>query len=240
MTRNSEAVAVIRKLDCLGMRSSADSLYQQRFAANINGGRRMSTLDGAWKGILIGILTTQQRSTGRSNRTKKALQEPGLHWSNVASRPSAIKKYVVGFNHNRRKQEYLEGAAIWLKENWCDVRKHQRQIQNIPVKDWKARYPAEKAASDFIADGIRGIGPKQGRNFWQHRGYSAWTIPLDSRIKGILESSPFHLDMSGNYEDIEWDILQLCLQAKTMPCLLDATLFNLEALARGVVGLPLD
>jgi hypothetical protein len=240
MNQIAESVSVIRALDQLGRQSSPSSLYQKRLTSNVQGGRRMSTQSGAWDGLLIGILTTQQRSTGRTNLVRQVINSGKLGWAKVSANPRVIDEQVQGFNHNRRKREYLGNAAIWLQDNWKVVKSYQRKILGVPVSKWKERYAVEQEASNFLADGISGIGPKQARNFWQHRGYAVWTIPLDSRIKAILAAEPFHLDIGGHYEDVEWEVIQLCRYAKTYPCLLDASLFNMEGLVRGYVGLPVD
>ena len=235
--KKAESYAVIRELDSLGARSTKNSLYKRRLSCNVRGRRLKSTQAGAWEGLLIAILTTQQRSTGASNFTREALRCPALRWSNVVRHPVAFAKNINGFNHNQRKRDYLIGAAHWLRKNWSELKKYQKRIRDVPIEDWEARYSIECEASEFL-ETIKGIGKKQSRNFWQHRGYSVWTIPLDSRIKSILSAAPFHLDMTREYEDIEREVIQICRHAKTHPCLLDATLFNLEGLFRSVLGLP--
>ncbi len=42
------------------------------------------------------------------------------------------------------------------------------------------------------------------------------------------------------YEDLEGDVIQLCRKTGTYPCLLDASLFDLEGLMRSLIGLPYE
>lgn len=237
---SAQALTVVKRLDYYGQQTGANSLYQRRVAANIRGEARRARIDGAWRAILIAILTTQQRSTGKDKkRLTRAIQS--LRWCDVNNNPRLIKRYITGFHYNDKKLKRIKNARRWLndKSNWKRLRKFQRQIGRIPVDvdNYRERYDTEKSAADFLRE-LDGIGPKQGRNFWQYRGYSVWTIPLDSRVKNILSEPPFSRDTSRRYEDLELDVVELCKEAGTYPCLLDALLFDLEALMRGLVGLP--
>jgi len=230
------AIQVIKKLNSMGEKASFDSLYQRRLHRNVNGNNLRASKSEAWQGLMVAILSTQQRSTGPNDRTKDTLNL--LKWRTVRRDSDAIRNTVNGFNHNRKKIDFLEQAKNWLDENWRILKPYQDSISSTSIKDWEQRLTKEREAADFLSDSVKGIGLKQSRNFWQYLGFSVWTIPLDSRIKSILGDTPFKINMSGEYEDIELEVATLCSRAKTFPCLLDATLFNLENLTRGYVGLP--
>jgi len=241
MSRNEkQALEIIKRLSGYGEQAGPNSLYQQRLARNIGGLRRRTSQRDAWDGILIAILSTMQRSTGRSNLVRQILREGRVRWSAVATHPSLIDKEVVGFNHNRKKRTRLKAAVPWFQEHWPDLRADAREIASISINDFERRYPVERAAAEFLSEQLDGVGPKQSRNFWQYLGFSAWTLPLDSRIRAVLEHPPFSFDPGMKYEDLEWEVIQLCRRAGTYPCLLDASLFDLEGLMRSLAGLPYD
>lgn len=247
MASNSDVFHVINKLNQLGRNSCEKSLYRKRLTANIYGQGRLSRQSSAWNALIVSILTTQQRSTGKSNLTGDLLKSGNLHWSKVKENPEIIGEYVKGFNYNNKKQKYLKCAVSWLNRNWEEVKLHQRNILKADIDDWEARYKVECDAARFL-QGVTGIGLKQGRNFWQYRGYSVWTIPLDSRIRTILSAKPFSISIGDSYKNeagykmIERKVIELCRQVnfQTYPCMLDASLFNLDGLVRGYVGLPMN
>lgn len=188
----AKAIKTIQLLTSVGGESPS-SLYAERLRRNIRGKGRRRTVDYAWNGLLIGILTTQQRSTGRTNLVRELLNSGALSWETASNDPTLITRAVKGFNHNKRKRAYVRSARKWLLDNDEGIKKHRRTLKRIPVDKVQERYAAEVDAADFLREGVLGIGPKQSRNFWQYLGYSAWTIPFDSRILAILESPPiFH------------------------------------------------
>lgn len=232
-----ESIRMVKALSAIG-RKSRSGLYADRLKTNILGKGRKNRTSDAWDAILIAILSTQQKSTGRSNKVKQLLEERNLSWRIAKTKPGSISDCVNGFNLNRRKREYLSLARSWLLQNHREVGKYRRALDSIPVASFGARYPLEVEAAKFIQSGVKGIGPKQSRNFWQYLGYSAWAVLLDSRILAILEAPPFSLNTQLGYFELEARVIELCTKANTYPCLLDASLFDLEGLMRAQVGMP--
>lgn len=236
-----DAINVIRNLKRIGGNLPPDSFYTTRYNRNIEGKKRFSSRRGAWHGLMVAILSTRQASVGRNNRTSDALQLPELQWLEVKDKAANIPKHINSFTDNRKKIRYLQGALEWLNDDeiWKQIKSYQRKIIHVDINDWKARLSIEREAAKFVSE-VKGIGCKQSRNFWQYRGYSAWTIPLDSRIQGIISRKPFEIELSvkHHYDEIEDKLVRHCIKAKTYPCMLDASLFNLEGLIRSKVGLP--
>lgn len=236
-----DSVRVVKELQKMGHSLPDNSFFKTRYLRNIEGRKRRKNIDGAWQGLMVSILSTRQRSTGGNNRTKIALGSPYLKWSEVCSNETNIAKYVQGFTDNRKKVQFLLEAFEWLSDetNWHRIKLYQRKILSVDVAQREERLKIERSAAKLLTD-IRGIGPKQSRNFWQYRGYSVWTIPLDSRVQKIITQAPFgiNLDLKRDYETIEEQLALLCSKAKTYPCMLDASLFDLEAMVRAKVGLP--
>lgn len=110
------------------------------------------------------------------------------------------------------------------------------------------RYELECEAADLLLGcngGIRGVGLKQSRNFWQYLGYTVWTIPLDSRVQKILRDPPFSVSQASKgitktkYSEIEQHVGSLCRAVKApkvYPVLLDSALFNMQGLMRDLAG----
>lgn len=234
---HAKAIKTIQLLTSVGDKSP-NSLYAERFERNIQGKGRRNSINDAWDGLLIAILTTQQRSTGRSNLVRDLLNSRALAWKIARKDPTSITRGVKGFNYNKRKRTYLRAARRWLLNNAKKISEHRLAIDQIPVDQIQERYNVEVEAADFLRKSVKGIGHKQSRNFWQYLGYTAWTIPFDSRILAILEAPPFFMDPELKYLEAEEQVIALCQDAETYPCLLDASLFDLEGLMRSYVGLP--
>lgn len=186
---HSKAIKTIKILSSIG-EDSPKSLYAERLRRNVRGVKRRKSIDHTWNGLLLSILTSQQRSTGKSNRVRELLDSGWLRWEIAINDPASITRTVKGFNYNERKKSYLRTARRWLLKNVEELDEYKRALRRIPVHNIQERYAAEVDAADFLRKGVDGIGPKQSRNFWQYLGYSVWTIPFDSRIRTILESPP--------------------------------------------------
>ena len=92
---------------------------------------------------------------------------------------------------------------------------------------------AEREAAHFLAEHLKGIGPKQSRNMLQGLGVTKYEIPVDSRITKWLNSNVLRFKLNAallsdhTYYDMASDgVQQLCEKAKILPCLLDAAIFT--------------
>jgi hypothetical protein len=243
---NREAVRVIQKLCSYGYQAPASSDFQRRLRRNVRGNERRSTKADAWNAILIAILTTQQPS-GPNGKPAEVLRSGLLSWRKVLRDSRVISQGLSGFRFNRKKGRQLRLARVWLIENWGKVKRFQSRLNTLKPDD-PARYGIECEAADLLADrrsGITGIGPKQARNFWQYLGYTVWTIPLDSRVRNILQAPPFSMNFESNgitkkvYSRVEQEVATLCRAVSTpkvYPVLLDSALFNMLGLIRDLVG----
>jgi Trp operon repressor len=152
---HAKAIKTIQLLASVGDKSPK-SLYADRLRRNIQGKGRRRTIDSAWKGLLIGILTTQQRSTGRSNLVRELLNSETLTWEIASNDSTSITRAVKGFNYNKRKRTYLRSARKWLLDNTEGVGEHRRALGRIPVDKVQERYDVEVEAADFVRKGVRG------------------------------------------------------------------------------------
>ena len=248
LKNNKRAFEIVDALVRFGYKTPPASNFQSRLRRNVHGVDRRSTKQDTWNAILIAILTTRQRS-GPGSKPANLLESRALSWLRVMNDQATIAREVVGFTYNKDKRKYLMKARIWLDQNWNKVQSWQAKLNDFKPDDI-GRYDVELDAARFLAhreSGILGIGEKQSRNFWQFLGYSVWTIPLDSRVRTILEAPPFSMDFGGdsitrkNYLDVERQIIDLCMGVKKNKCypvLLDSLLFDMEGLMRDLAGFP--
>jgi hypothetical protein len=245
---NRHAVRIIENLCRYGYQTPATSDFQARLRRNVRGEGRRSTQADAWNATLIAILTTQQPS-GPGSKPAKVLQSKAVTWQKVKRDPRIITREIRGFRFNKTKRQRLRFARTWLDQNWPGVKLFQTELNAFEPDD-PDRYRVECEAANFLSNGnggIRGVGPKQARNFWQYLGYAVWTIPLDSRVQKVLQAPPFSMNWGSKpittaaYSEIEQDLATLCRAVKphkVYPVLLDSVLFNMQGLMRDLAGFP--
>jgi hypothetical protein len=96
-------------------------------------------------------------------------------------------------------------------------------------------FDIETQAAQYTADSLKGLGPKQSRNFWQLLGLTRYSFVLDSRIMRWLQDNfdmpeglmtPGALSDERYYVFISRMLLDLCDQAGVLPCMFDAAVFD--------------
>ena len=104
-----------------------------------------------------------------------------------------------------------------------------KQRNAEPASD---HYLLEREAAHFAQDLLKGLGPKQSRNFWQSLRLTRYEIPLDSRILRWCKAQlHVHLPTQGLadpkfYEMIMDTLLDLCDRASVAPTVFDAAVFS--------------
>lgn len=243
-----DAVAIVERLCHFGYKTPPTSDFMGRVSRNIRGEGRRSTKADAWNGILIAILTTQERS-GRDSRPADVLNSGVIGWRRVNENPRRIDHHIQKFRFNDTKRRRVKKARRWLDDNWGGLRHFQGELDALRLNN-PNRYKIECEAANFMLGrngGLDGVGQKQARNFWQYLGYTVWTIPLDSRVQKVLTAPPFSIVWKGRsltrrrYLDIEQYVIDLCRatrRPKAYPVLLDSALFNMQGLIRDYAGFP--
>ena len=209
-------------------------LVRQRIRRNLRGHRPPINRPRFWRALLLGLLTTQQKSGPGSAVNRLLSRHPfPLTYRRVASvrSPSALVRQVLRAHGGIRRTGTI---AVQASRNLVLVRSEWRRIR-LELRQLESRHtPAtERLVAQFLADKIVGLGPKQARNVLQHLGLTRYEIPLDSRVTGWLNEFGFPIRLSAqalsdpNYYCFVSDGLQvLCEKAGVVPCVLDAAVFS--------------
>ncbi len=188
-----------------------------------------------WRCIVSSLLTTQQRSGPGSPVTRFIWTDPFLLDYTICLRQNNIRSFVVNiiteFGGIRRSRKIGEAASDNFKFlEGCGWSKVLSKVQSLQA----SRTPQfERETARFIAEKLKGFGPKQSRNLLQSLGLARYEIPVDSRITKWLNEFGFPIKLSAsalsdeNYYSFVLDGLQeLCKQCEIYPCVLDAAIFS--------------
>ena len=127
--------------------------------------------------------------------------------------------------------DYLEKQGGW--ERLIDWRDQLLAIRSQPPDP--DAYQIETQAARHVSQNLKGFGPKQSRNFWQSLGLTRYSFLLDSRIIGWLHKhldfprgllTPQGLSDEDFYLFISDILMDFCHQAKILPCVFDAAVFD--------------
>jgi thermostable 8-oxoguanine DNA glycosylase len=124
-------------------------------------------------------------------------------------------------------REVAANMAFLERDRWKDALGLLDAVRLNPTPE------TERRAADYLADNLKGIGPKQSRNLLQGIGVSKWETPIDSRITKWLNRNGFPLRLSANalanrdyYNLVSEGFQRLCAASKIAPCVMDAAIFS--------------
>ncbi|MCF8334890.1 MAG: hypothetical protein K9I47_12125, partial [Bacteroidales bacterium] len=145
-----------------------------------------------------------------------------------------IEEYTKNVLQENNLRRYVNRISKFFSNNVQKIEDNNWSIMNTLEEllecDSKNK---ERKIADQLNDTFDGFGPKQSRNFLQALGLTRYEIPIDSRITNwfkkfgfpvTLNSSP--LGDRGYYHFVLDGIQELCKQADTYPCILDAAIFS--------------
>jgi len=216
----------------------SDRFVQVRIERNLWDSRDPPTDSDFWKILVYALLTTQQRSGPQSAVSRFCRVEPfPLSLEECRSRrQDELEDYIRGslesFGGLRRQNiisDYLTLNLERLDQGglWKEVRSWLVSLSNAVDPR------SERNAANFLADNLKGIGPKQSRNVLQMLGMTRHEIPIDSRITKWLNDFGFPIQLSAAmlsdrhyYEFVSDGIQELCKAADVIPCVLDAAIFS--------------
>ena len=211
------------------------AFVRRRVKRNVKsrGGTRLSKAK-IW-GVHLGCLLTTQQRSGPGSPVQRFLDaEPfPLGLSRCRSARSAsrmVQQELARFGGIRWAPQTAAYAAenlYWFENGgWRGIQLWARRLR----KSRGAR--VERQAAQYVAEHLRGFGPKQARNFWQWLGLTRFEIPLDSRMIGWLNKADFPVRLSASalsdpayYEMVLDALQQLCRAARMYPCVFDALVF---------------
>ncbi len=143
-----------------------------------------------------------------------------------------VHKTLTNFGGIRRTKGIAEETQYnfrWLERDggWSEVKQRLETLRS------RRTHELEIETADFIADSLKGFGPKQSRNLLQELGLTKYEIPIDSRITRWLNDFGFPVTLSANalsdrryYSFVSEGIRELCDECGIYPCLLDAAIFS--------------
>ncbi|MCA0452353.1 MAG: hypothetical protein LCI00_00035 [Chloroflexi bacterium] len=216
---------------------------QSRLQQNVLGSTPIIDDDKLWLAILMCLLTTQQRSGPNSPINLFLERRPFQLTLNDCKEFNSLEKSAFdllnnakGIRRTNKIAKAISGNFRMLNEgewdnlrDWRDKLILQRQTSpNLSHRE------LEEKASNYMEHFIE-FGPKQSRNFWQSLGLTRYVFVLDSRIlrwlrqylkiqNGVLTGQG--LGDVQYYQFISDLLLNLCIQANVLPCVLDAAIFD--------------
>lgn len=179
-----------------------------------------------WKGIVLGILTTQTTNTRDfSNNIAELKLTDYTFMSGLKDKEEYVRK-LKGIRFTNKKPESIARSIDILNDNWTEIKKYLETIFK------ETNLKKERIVADYIREIFKGnqIKFKQSRNIIQMMGLSQYVVPLDSRVMGILLKNGGitmpelvqPLASNHGYCDIENQVNELCAELGVKPCIFDA------------------
>lgn len=201
---------------------------------NINNSRSKIGKDRFWKGVLVGLFTSVQKSGAESAVSKFLNLEPHPLSPEKCSSQSDVIEYIksecIKFGgirrYNRIAEQIKYNLDLLQKTNWKILDDINQQL---PTDNYEIE---EKIARQLTS--FKGIGSKQSRNIVQNLGLTRFEIPIDSRLmKWINSEINFPIKLTSvalqdeNYYCFVLEaIRKLSDKAEIYPCELDAMIFS--------------
>ena len=200
--------------------------------------RPKTTNEDFWHAIIIGILTSHQKS-GPDSQVAKILSKKPFQFSiSILSSEKHVQSYVLGVLNSYKVIRFTNRISKFVHSNYFTFIHEKEQINEMissivnSTEDDRAFF--ERKFCLFLIDKFKGIGPKQSRNVIQAIGLSKYEIPIDSRfIKWIKRFMNYELPLnsillsSEDYYSLTLEIIQkMCKNADTIPAIFDACVFS--------------
>ncbi|MCG9874720.1 MAG: hypothetical protein MH321_08045 [Leptospiraceae bacterium] len=191
-----------------------------------------------WHSILIGLLTSNQKSGPTSAVYRLLSTKPfPISLENVLNKfkkesqqiEQKLKEFS-GIRFTTKISEHICKNVDILNSEWPNI---LQLINKILISNDSQRQTLERNLCNQLMNNFIGIGPKQSRNVLQAMGVTNFEIPIDSRfIKWFKQNIKFSIPInstllsSEEYYAFILDIIsELCSQEKIMPAILDACIF---------------
>lgn len=224
------------------MVSEAEStdLYRKRVRVNVERQDLYLDRDSYWERVVSSVVTSRLRS-GEGSYVHEFMNQDDF--------PLRLENWPeedrTGFAQETLADNGIPGQQKggWLAENfeWFQAGGAEYLMQigdtlhHAEADGARQRIIREVEAALSIQPYLKGIGPKQSRNFWQFLGLTQWETPLDSRILNWIHELPdtpseIEVEQSelGNektYRTVMSWIQALSQKAGLLPCQVDAAIF---------------
>ncbi len=212
------------------------SFVKDRFHHNISGTKEEVTKEQIWASLMMGLLTTQQRSGPESAISKFLDMVPSPisldRCKSVNNIETYIQETLSGFGGIRRANMVagqVKKNLDWLeKENGWEV-----IFKSIEHLHGESSLELERETAQVFSRQFNGIGPKQSRNILQELGLTRYVLPIDSRLVKRLKEFNFPIPLSAAalsdetyYQFVEDFVNQICGELDIYPTVFDAILFS--------------
>ena len=207
---------------------------RERMKKNVRGIGRGRTISKFWRGLVVALVTTQQRS-GPGSAVRTFLRSTPFPLSYRRCRAAGdlwktVRRELTDHGGIRRADTIANQLCAAMKL----IEAGEKKAIMACLKDLPSRrgMEAEREAANYLAETFPGLGPKQSRNLLQYLGLTRYEIPIDSRLTKWLNEFGFPVQLSAaaladsSYYEVVLDGVQaLCKAAKIYPCVLDAAIF---------------
>lgn len=206
---------------------------QNRIKRNLRSKKPPVSKAEVWETHIGCLLTTQQRS-GPKSAVSRFISKPFplsydacCQKSDVEAFCHAVLKEFGGIRRSSVISREIAANFDFLSSGgWQPTLKHLEAVRLESSPD------TERRAADFLADHLKGIGPKQSRNLLQWLGLSRFETPIDSRITRWLNAFGFPLKLAAPaladrnyYNFVSEGFQELSTACGIEPCVLDAVIF---------------
>lgn len=210
-----------------------NAFVQDRIRRNLRPDKPPVSRAEFWEKHVGCLLTTQQRS-GPNSAVSRFMSKPFPLTYVACSQVEEVEVFCLAafkkFGGLRRSSiisaELATNLAFLIDGGWEPTLEHLDAVRQQSSPE------IERAAADFLADNLKGIGPKQSRNLLQWLGLSRYETPIDSRITRWLNDFGFPFKLSANalsdrnyYNLVSEGFQRLSLACGVEPCVLDAAIF---------------
>jgi hypothetical protein len=212
----------------------ASPFVKFRIERNLRADKPPVSKGEVWACLVGCLLTTQQRSGPLTPVSRFIQKRPFPLSYEVCRRQADLAEFSYGVlsrfgglrMSSKISQELEANMAFLERGRWMEA------LALLDKVRLKTTPQTERRAADYLADNLKGIGPKQSRNLLQGVGLSMWETPIDSRITKWLNEMGFPFRLSANaladrnyYNLVSEGFQNLCAASKIAPCVLDAAIF---------------
>lgn len=167
--------------------SNQNAFLQARKERNVNRQNLQISKDAIIRALLMCLLTSQQRSGPDSLVGKFLGQSPfPVTYKKIQQTDnieSFVKDTLTDYDLtrfvNRISEFFASNIKKFQENNWAII----SELKKLTEIDSKTE---ERRIADKLDDELKGLGPKQARNFLQALGLTKYEIPIDSRITNWL------------------------------------------------------
>ena len=222
------------KVSDLVARSESERLVQERRQRNLGQPRPHISRSPTWQ-VMVGCLLTTQQKSGPGKPVARFLEtDPFRLAYDLCCQKSDLRAFALrtisdfrGIRRGPTVAGQLAANFAYLEAgNWVTL------LERLAQTDASNDGMFERSAAHYIADSLKGFGPKQARNFLQWVGVSKHEIPIDSRVTKWLnkELLSFRLNAAMLADHVYYDmvsdgVIRLCEMAGVIPCVFDAAVF---------------